>query len=458
MAGTVDLTKGKPLKLIIKFTIPILFSTFLQQMYNLVDAIIVGQKLDPNFFGAISASNALMNLMLSVMIGLGTGTAVVIGQLFAAQKMNALKRSVSTTVMFMLIPTIIISVLGFVFTKQLLIIMKISPAYLESASQYMQIIFIGLIPTMLYNLYSGLLRGVGNSKAPLFILLFTTVLNIFLDLFLIESLGIKGVAIATLISNILSVVLCMVYIRFKVKDIHIGFKQWIFDKEILKKILKASIPAVLQQFAITFSILILQIIVSSYDAGTNQVLHLSGYGVGSRISDLVSIPIMSVGVALSSYAAQNKGINDIARIRQGYRQGMLIMLILVLFTGIPTLLFADKFIGLILRIDSSASSAKVLEVAKNLIFALVPFHIFLGLQFGTSSLLRGSGVLKLPLIITLFAMVLRTVLAYVLSLTLHNYIFAFYAFPFSWFINSVLVLIIYKGKAWEKKQLINDII
>ena len=167
MNKTMDLTKGNPFRLIFLFSLPILLSTFLQQAYNLVDAVIVGQYLDANYFGAVSASNTIMQLFVALMIGLSTGASVVVSQLFGAKRYDQLKKAVSTILISILSFTLLLSVLGVILTEQLLRMMNVVPEYLAPATQYLRIIFVGLVPMMVYNIYSGILRGVGNSRAPL---------------------------------------------------------------------------------------------------------------------------------------------------------------------------------------------------------------------------------------------------------------------------------------------------
>ena len=357
-----DLTKGKPFKLIFLFSLPILLSTFLQQAYNLVDAVIVGQFLDSNYFGAVSASNTLMQLFLALMTGLATGASVVVSQLFGARRYNELKRAVSTILISMLSFTVLLSAIGFIFTKDLLRMMNVVPEYLDAAAEYLRIIFLGLIAMMAYNLYSGMLRGVGNSKAPLYFLIVSTIINIVLDLWFVGIWGVRGIAIATVTANVISALLCVFYTKKKVSALHVTHKEIKFDKSLFKKVIMTGLPPALEQMCMYVSILLLQIIVSSFDIGTGQTIHLSGYGVGNRIIDFLHLPLFAIGNALSAYAAQNRGAGETERVKKGYWAGLLLTAIMLCFTVIPGLIFSEQLIGLIINVDGGATTAEVVKV------------------------------------------------------------------------------------------------
>lgn len=457
MNKTLDLTQGKPLKLIFLFSLPILLSTFLQQAYNLVDAVIVGQCLEPNFFGAVSASNTIMQLFLALMIGLSTGASVVVSQLFGAKRFKELKKAVSTILISILSFTLVLSVLGFASTRPLLRMMNVVPEYLDPAVQYLRIIFVGLVPMMIYNIYSGILRGVGNSKAPLYFLVISTFVNIGLDLWFVRLWGVSGIAIATVTANVVSATLCIVYTRLRVEALFVHRHEFSFDLSMLKKVALTGLPSALEQTFMYLSIILLQTIVSSFDIGTGQTIHLSGYGVGNRIIDFLHIPLFSIGNALAAYAAQNKGAGDTKRVVQGYRAGLLLTFIMLCFTVIPGLVFCDRLVGLVINVDGGATTAGVLKVARQFIFALCPFCLVLALQFCTNCTLRGVGDVFVPFLNIMTAMAIRTVAAYVCFAAFGNYIFAFYAFPFSWFISGAWAAVRFASGKWKNKHLLEKI-
>lgn len=455
MNKTLDLTKGKPFKLIFLFSLPILLSTFLQQAYNLVDAVIVGQCLDANYFGAVSASNTVMQLFVALMIGLSTGASVVVSQLFGAQRFTQLKRAVSTIFISILSFTFVLSVVGIVLTRQLLTMMNVVPEYLDPATEYLRIIFVGLVPMMVYNIYSGILRGVGNSKAPLYFLLISTFVNIGLDLWFVNIWGVRGIAIATVSANVVSAVLCVIYTKLRVDVLFVKRRDFVFDKTMFKKVLATGLPAALEQTCMYVSILLLQIIVSSFDIGTGQTVHLSGYGVGNRIIDFLHLPLFSIGNALAAYAAQNQGAGETKRVKQGYVAGMILTAVMLCFTVIPGLIFSEQLIGLIINVDGGATTVGVIKVAKEFIFALCPFCLILALQYCTNCTLRGTGDVLVPFMNIIVSMVVRTVLAYVCFWAFGGYIFAFYAFPLSWFISGSWAFARFLSGKWKNKHLGN---
>lgn len=457
MNKTLDLTKGNPFRLIFLFSLPILLSTFLQQAYNLVDAVIVGQYLDSNYFGAVSASNTIMQLFVALMIGLSTGASVVVSQLFGAKRLADLKKAVSTIFISILSFTLVLSVVGVILTRDLLRMMNVVPEYLDPATQYLRIIFIGLVPMMVYNIYSGILRGVGNSKAPLYFLVISTFVNIALDLLFVTPWGVTGIAAATVTANVVSALMCVIYTRIKVDVLFVRKKEFVFDKTLFKKVLMTGLPAALEQTCIYISILLLQIIVSSFDIGTGQTIHLSGYGVGNRIIDFLHLPLFAISNALSAYAAQNRGAGEIKRIKQGYLYGLLLTAIMLCFTVIPGLIFSDSLIGLIINVDGGATTAGVVKVAKEFMFAMCPFCLILATQYCTNGVLRGSGDVLVPFMNIIVAMAIRTVAAYVCYWTFGGYIYAFYAFPLSWLISGTWAVIRYASGKWQNKHLLESL-
>ena len=457
MNKTMDLTKGNPFRLIFLFSLHILLSTFLQQAYNLVDAVIVGQYLDANYFGAVSASNTIMQLFVALMIGLSTGASVVVSQLFGAKRYDQLKKAVSTILISILSFTLLLSVLGVILTEQLLRMMNVVPEYLAPATQYLRIIFVGLVPMMVYNIYSGILRGVGNSRAPLYFLIAATAVNVALDLLFVTPWGVTGIAIATVTANVVSAVLCVVYTSIKVKALFVRKNEFTFDKPLFKKVLLTGLPAALEQTCMYVSILLLQIIVSSFDIGTGQTIHLSGYGVGNRIIDFLHLPLFAISSALSAYAAQNRGAGEIKRIKQGYVCGLALTAVMLCFTVIPGLVFSDRLIGLIINVDGGSTTAGVVKVAKEFMFAMCPFCLILATQYCTNGVLRGAGDVLVPFANILTAMAIRTIAAYVCYWTLGGYIYAFYAFPLSWLISGAWAVIRFVSGKWQNKHLLEQI-
>ena len=438
MNKTMDLTKGNPFRLIFLFSLPILLSTFLQQAYNLVDAVIVGQYLDANYFGAVSASNTIMQLFVALMIGLSTGASVVVSQLFGAKRYDQLKKAVSTILISILSFTLLLSVLGVILTEQLLRMMNVVPEYLAPATQYLRIIFVGLVPMMVYNIYSGILRGVGNSRAPLYFLIAATAVNVALDLLFVTPWGVTGIAIATVTANVVSAALCVVYTSIKVKALFVRKNEFTFDKPLFKKVLLTGLPAALEQTCMYVSILLLQIIVN-------------------RIIDFLHLPLFAISSALSAYAAQNRGAGEIKRIKQGYVCGLALTAVMLCFTVIPGLVFSDRLIGLIINVDGGSTTAGVVKVAKEFMFAMCPFCLILATQYCTNGVLRGAGDVLVPFANILTAMAIRTIAAYVCYWTLGGYIYAFYAFPLSWLISGAWAVIRFVSGKWQNKHLLEQI-
>ena len=310
---------------------------------------------------------------------------------------------------------------------------------------------------MVYNIYSGILRGVGNSRAPLYFLIAATAVNVALDLLFVTPWGVTGIAIATVTANVVSAALCVVYTSIKVKALFVRKNEFTFDKPLFKKVLLTGLPAALEQTCMYVSILLLQIIVSSFDIGTGQTIHLSGYGVGNRIIDFLHLPLFAISSALSAYAAQNRGAGEIKRIKQGYVCGLALTAVMLCFTVIPGLVFSDRLIGLIINVDGGSTTAGVVKVAKEFMFAMCPFCLILATQYCTNGVLRGAGDVLVPFANIITAMAIRTIAAYVCYWTFGGYIYAFYAFPLSWLISGAWAVIRFVSGKWQNKHLLEQI-
>lgn len=448
--STKDLTKGSPLKVILLFAVPILFGNLLQQAYNLVDSIVVGQFIGTDAFGATSASNTLMNLFISLLIGVGTGASILISQYFGQKSFDYLKKSFSTALIVLTILTAIVSVLGVIFSKQIMVLLKVDSLILDDAYTYLRVIFIGLVPMMLFNMYSSFLRGVGNSKIPLVFLIIATVVNIILDVTFVAvfKMGVFGVAIATVIANIVSAIGIIIYAYLKVPYFSLKKNDFIISFSLLKKMLRAGFPVIWQQFLVAFSLVLLQSIFNGYGKD-----YTSAYGLSGRIDALVCLPLNSIAMALSSFVAQNKGANEPKRITEGFiKSNVAMTLITFVSLGIVVSLL-DPIIILFISKEGIANSATVVAVTKEFVYTMGPFYFLMGIMFITTNSLSGASDTTAPIIIMSISMVVRLALAYIMQ-PLLAYKSAMWAFPISWLVGSILAIIRFSKGKWKNKMLI----
>lgn len=448
-----DLTFGKPLKTILVFAIPILLGNLLMQAYNLVDSIVVGHYVGTDAFGATSASNTLINFFIAIVTGLGAGASIIMSQYYGRKNYDKLKKSFSTAMFAILIMTIVITVLGVVFSRDIMIVLKVDPIILDDACDYLRIFFYGLVPFMVYNMYSSFLRGIGNSKIPLVFLAIATVLNIILDLFFVAvlGLGVKGVAIATVLANCICAILIILYSNIKVEYFAIKrMSDFYFEFALLKKIFTAGFPVIFQSFLVSVSLLLLQAIFNSYGKDFT-----SAYGLSSRIDAIICLPLNSIATALATFVAQNKGAKENKRIEDGYKQSMIASCLITLVCAGIMIVFIEPVISIFISQESLATSETVIRVTKEFIYILGPCYMIMAIMFGTSNVLSGASDVKAPIIIMTVSMIVRTVIALTMQ-GAWEYFAGILAFPISWTVGAVLGVLRFRKGKWKSLSFMED--
>ena len=448
-----DMTIGSPLKTILLFSVPILFGNLLMQAYNLVDAIIVGQFVGVDAFGATSASNTLINLFISVLIGVGSGASIIMSQLFGRKNFDKLKCAFSTSIICLTVIAFIISILGFIFSKDIMIMLNVDALILEDSAVYLQIFFVGLVPLMLFNMYSSFLRGIGNSVAPLIFLCVATVSNILLDLLFVVvfKLGVPGVAIATAIANCISAVLIIIYTNKKIIYFAlVKASDFVFDRKLLKKIMIAGFPVIFQSVLVSLSLVLVQSTFNSFGKD-----YTSAYGLSGRLDALATLPLTSISTALATFVAQNKGAGHPARITKGYWQSMWSMTVITYACVGLMALFFDQLIGLFINQDALENAELVIRVTKEFFTIMSLFYILMGFMFITSNTLSGSSDIKAPIIIMSISMIVRTAFTFLMLDTL-GYKAGIWAFPLSWFVGAVLAIAYFMSGKWKTKTFLTS--
>ena len=314
-----DLTKGEPLKLILMFSVPLLIGNIFQQLYNIADLVIVGRLLGVESFAAVGAVAPLFFLIMFVIVGFTNGFAVVTGQRYGAKNYDGVKDSAVVSTILSTIVTLIFSVVCTIFMNPILHWLNVPQNIYHDAYWYIEIVVIGLITATFYNLLAGIIRALGDSKTPLYFLILASVANILLALLFIEvfHMGVPGSAVAVNLSQLISVLLCLVFVKYKFPILHLKKSDWHvkFDKKFYDSVyehLRIGFPMAVQFSIIGFGIIIIQSVCNSF--GANVIAALTA---ALRIEQIATLPMMSFGVALASYVAQNFGAKKFKRIRLG---------------------------------------------------------------------------------------------------------------------------------------------
>ncbi len=380
-----DMTIGNPFKILWTFSLPMLLSSLFQQLYNIVDSIVAGKFIGVNALAAVGASYPITALFIAVAVCSSMGCSVVVAQIFGSKKYTTMKSAISTAIISLTSLSIILTILGSIFCKPLMRLLHTPENIFSDSALYLQIYISGIIFLFLYNTATAIFNGLGDSKTPLYLLIFSSIFNIILDLVFVITfkMGVSGVAWATFIAQGLSSILAIVCLIMRLCKIEVTEKYPYFSSYILKRISRIAIPSIMQQSFISVGQICVQGLVNSYGA-----IVVAGYSAAFRVHTIALTSMSTMSSALSSFTAQNIGAKKISRVREGYKAAVAITLsicggILILF-----LILAPKLIGLF--VDSS-ESIDVINVGTEFLRTLAPFYLVVGLKMVCDGVLRGAG-------------------------------------------------------------------
>lgn len=457
--GTMDLTEGSSFKKIIVFSIPLIIGNIFQLFYSWADAIVIGKTDGAVAYGSITASMPVIFLILTVTNGFLTGAVVILSQLFSKKDEVGIKKSLNTILITMLVASLLVTVIGYFGTKPLLKLLKVSPEQIEGTTAYLQIYFLGSIAVVMYNTFNMILKSVGNSAAPLVILISSTVLNLGLDILFVAvfHMGVVGVAVATLIAQFLSAVLAFVYMQIKIPILRVRLKDFRFSGEYFKSINKAAIPSLIQQLVTSSGFLVVNMLVNGHGAELTIA-----YGLGNRIDEIMNMEIQSFGTTLSTFAAQNKGAGKTERIKKGFWQTLLITFVTTVILGGLVLIFRHDIASLFISLDSSATEGtnvdiqSVIGITGTFISIMVPSYFVLAVMHLTTRLLSGAGDTVTAMSVNIFSFAVRITAAFVLN-HFFGYVGVFAASGTAWFAGMIWALVRYFGNKWQNKDLFSNL-
>lgn len=441
-----NMVSGNPTKALIGFTLPMVAGNLFQQFYNIMDSIIVGNVVGEDALAAVGASTAITMLFVMVAMGTGIGCSVVISQLFGAKQLEQMKTAISTALLSVLGFSIFLSLLGILINRQLMRLMGTPENIFQDAAEYMQIYFFGFAFLFLYNAFSAVFNALGDSVKPLLFLIFSSLLNIILDLYFVAELrmGVPGVAWATLISQAISAFLSFFFLMRKLRGIQTAQYER-FDVELLVSMIKVAIPTIVQQSIVSIGMLLIQSAVNRFGS-----TFLAGYTAATKIDGIAIVPMVAVGNAMSTYVAQNMGAKKTERIPMGYR------ICLVMAAGIGLLIalalhFAGEgFVGLFLDADSSAEA---ISVGTSYLSTVSLFYFVMGSMNVSNGVLRGAADMGWFLSSSVCNLLTRVTLTYALADATQGMIIM-WANPAGWAVGLAIALIRYFQGGWKKKEII----
>ena len=343
---TKDMTTGKIMPLLVKFTIPLVLGNLFQLTYNAVDSIIVGHFVGKEALAAVGICNPISTLMILFLNGLCMGASILMGMQYGAREYDTLHRQISTTMLSGVIFSVFLTLICVIFAVPILHLMQVDPSIMVMTTQYLRIIFVGLVFTFLYNFFSSTLRALGDSNSPLYFLIISAILNIFGDLFFVVVLhaGSNGCAVSTVISEVLCCLFCIIYIQKKVPILRLGKKWMVFDSSLLKKTIAYGWASAMQQATVQLGKLGIQAIVN-----TMGVSVAAAFAVVNRIDDFAYTPEQNIAHAMTALMAQNKGAGKKDRMREGFRCGLVLETIYGIAVFIVCFVFARHLMMLFVK-------------------------------------------------------------------------------------------------------------
>lgn len=438
-----DMTEGSITKNIVYFTIPMLLGNFFQQFYNIADSIIVGRFIGKEALGAVGIAFPVMFLIIALIMGATMGSMILIAQFYGSKNMDKLRKTVDTTYIFLFIMAIVSTAAGLIFTDTILDLLKTPEGIYEGARIYIKIMFAGMLPLFGYNGLSALMRGVGDSKTPLYLLIIATVLNVFLDILFVAKFnwGIAGASWATVISQGFSFVVGLIILHNKNSILKVKFLMK-FDNELFFKSIKIGIPSGIQQMAVAAGFMALTRIVN--DFGTNAIAAFTAAG---RIDAFAMMPAMNFSMALSTFTGQNIGAGKIDRVKKGLHSTVILSSVVCLFITALLVLFG-KYLVAFFNTDPD-----VIKIGNEYLVIVSMFYLAFSLMFMYNGLLRGAGDTVIPMIITIFALwAIRIPVSFFLSGKMGT-AGIWWGIPIAWCIGALFSFIYYHTGRW--KRLVN---
>jgi len=440
-----DLTTGREGSLILRFALPMLLGNVFQQLYNIVDSIIVGNFIGKEALAAVGASFPIIFAFLSLIIGIASGSTIVIAQYFGAKDIEKVKRTINTLFIFLFFASIVISIVGIYFSEEIFRLLKLPEEIIPQATTYFNIFMGGVIVSFGFNGTSAILRGLGDSKTPLYFLIISTVINIGLDLLfvLVFKWGIAGVAIASVIAQAGAFLTAIIYLNKTHKIVRFSFKNLNFDKVIFKKSIRIGLPTGIQQSFVAAGMMALISIVNGF--GTNVI---AAYSVATRIDGLASMVAMNFAQALATFVGQNIGAKKIDRVKAGFIATLKMSTTIAVIISAAILIFSNFIISLF------TNDPEVIRIGTEYLTIVGAFYIVFTTMFTISGVMRGAGDTLIPMFISLIALwIVRIPVAWILSRQIGE-IGIWWAIPAGWFVGATLSFIYYLTGNWKKKVII----
>ena len=439
-----DLIHGHIAKSIFWFSVPLIIGYLFHQLYNTVDAVVVGNFVSKEALAAVGASSPIINMLIGFFMGLATGAGVIIAQYFGAGDNGRLKKAVHSSAALTLVMSLLLTVIGIIGTNPMLHAIGIPADVFHDSSTYLMIYFAGISFNLIYNMGSGILRAMGDSKRPLYFLIIACIINIILDFLFVKYLhmGVAGAGYATLIAQAISAILVVIVLIRSEGPHQLFWKQIRFHFPILKKIIMVGLPTGIQQSIVSLSNVIVQSYVNAFGSSV-----VAGYSATIRIDGFVNLPLQSFNMAVTTFVGQNIGAKQYERVKKGSRIALWMTMAVIATMAISLFFFGESFIAIF------NSEPDVIQAGRTMQLAFVPFYIMLPVVQIYNGVLRGAGKSSVPMYIMVFNFVIlrQIYLAIVTQMTSDVY-FVFMGWPVTWVTCAIMFIIYYHKVNWLNQE------
>ena len=437
-----DMTSGSPMKIITLFAVPMFVGNVFQQVYNMVDSIVVGNFVGPNALAAVGTCGGAFNLILALIVGLTSGMSVVVAQYFGAKNYAMVKRTFISAIIVNMSVGVGVTVLGVLLARPLLLLLGTPEDIMEDAVTYLTIMFLGTLANCMYNGMSSVLRALGDSVIPLLILVAASLTNVGLDLLFVLSfgMGVAGVALATVLSQLISAILCIIYVFIKLPMLRFKKKEFYADRAVVREIVRIGVPAALSSSGVSISVMFMQRAINAYGSTV-----IAAYTSGNRAEQLGMCLSFSIGASVGTFCGQNIGAKNFERVKRGLHAGYIICFTYTIIVGVLMFDFSD-FLSRMFSSDET-----VIEISSECIRVVALFAPMLGLVFLFQNFLRSAGDVTPTVWMSISEIVARSVLAFTFS-ALFGYHGIWWATPVGWTGSALIGYIRYRSGKWKKKM------
>ncbi len=442
-----DLTTGSEAKAIVLFALPMLLGNVFQQFYNMVDSFVVGRFVGTAALAAVGTSFPIVFLTIALIMGVTMGSTVLVAQYFGAKAYERVRAVVDTAYLFLGVAGLALSVGGVLLTEAILRLLAVPEAILPDAALYLKVIFAGMLPSFGYNAVSAILRGLGDSKTPLYLLIVSTILNIALDLLFVVAFGwgVAGVAWATVIAQAVSFIGAIIVLNRRNEFLRLKLAELRFDREAFALSLKIGLPTGIQQTLVAAAMMMLTRVVNSFGTVT-----MAAYAAASRLDSFAAMPAMSLGAAATTFVGQNLGAGKPERVRRGHFSALLIGIAFSLLTALVVGLWGRNLMGIF------TTDAEVAAIGARYLLIVGMFYFLFTTMFITNGALRGAGAATVPMLNTILALwVVRLPVAFLFSGPLGlGSDGVWLSIPAGWLVGAGMALLYYLSGKWKNKAVI----